>query len=208
MLKASIAPVACIGLICAVSAAPAQNLLDRAKQGVSDAAGAVERTVKRQTTPTPAAELEAGADKALEQLYAQSAETRELAEKSVAVLIFPKITKGGLMIGGQFGEGVMRQGDATLGYYNILGASYGLQIGGQQFSYAMFFLNDAALRHFEDNDGWEAGVGPTLVGGRDGWSSSMGTNDLQGDIVPVFFGQAGLMAGGGLQGTKITRLER
>jgi lipid-binding SYLF domain-containing protein len=208
MSKTPLVPLACIGLICAASAAPAEGLLDRARQGVSEAAGALDRAVDRQTAPTPAAELDAAADAALAQLREQSPEARELSEKAVAVLVFPKITKAGFMVGGQFGEGVMRRGEETIGYYNILGASYGLQIGGQQFSYAMFFLNDAAVRYFEDNEGWEAGAGPTLVGGREGWSASMGTNDLQGDIVPVFFGQAGLMAGGGLQGTKITRLER
>jgi lipid-binding SYLF domain-containing protein len=201
---------AALSLACLATASPAlgQGLLDRAAKGISDAANAVEETVERQLTPTPAAEIDRNVDAAYEQLLASSPEIRDLAEKSVAILVFPTVTKGGFMIGGQYGEGAMLQGGETTGYYSLAGISYGLQIGGQQFSYAMFFLNDAALQYFRNNNGWEAGTGPTLVGGREGWSASMGTNNLQGDIVPVFYGQAGLMAGVGLQGTKITKLER
>jgi len=198
----------CAILIAVGAAADAQSLLDRARKGVSDAASSVGEAIETQATPLTGAEIDARADAALERLYAESEEARDLGRMAVAVLVFPRITKGGLMVGAQYGEGAMREEGRTTGYYSIVGASYGLQIGGQVFSFAMFFLNEAGLAHFHENAGWEAGVGPTLVGGDKGWSSSMGTNDLQGDIVPVFFGQAGLMAGGGLQGTKITQIER
>jgi lipid-binding SYLF domain-containing protein len=199
---------ACAILIGAGAAADAQSLLDRARQGVSDAASSLGETIETQVTPLTGAEIDSRVDGALERLYAESEEARELGRIAVAILVFPRITKGGLMVGAQYGEGAMREEGRTTGYYSIAGASYGLQIGGQVFFFAMFFLNEAALAYFRENAGWEAGVGPTLVGGDTGWSSSMGTNDLQGDIAPVFFGQAGLMAGGGLQGTKITRVER
>ena len=210
MVQTSFLRLLCLActLIALGSGAQAQSLLDRARQGITDAAESVGQAIETQTTPLTGAEIDARADAALARLYAESEEARRLGDMAVAVLVFPRITKGGLMVGGQYGEGAMRQGERTTGHYSIVGASYGLQIGAQVFSFAMFFLNDAGLAHFQANKGWEAGVGPTLVGGDKGWSSSMGTNDLQGDIVPVFFGQAGLMAGGGLQGTKITRIER
>ncbi len=198
-----------------VQNAQSQSTLDNISEGVSDAADAVgsaaasagESVADAASGPT-AGEIESSADAALNELYAGSPEAEELGSKSVAILVFPTVTKGGLMIGGQYGEGAMRQGGKTTGYYSIAGASYGLQAGGQQFSYAMFFLNEDAFAYFKENSGWEAGSGPTLVGGDQGWSKSMGTNDLQGDIVPVFFGQEGLMAGAGLQGTKISRIEK
>ena len=62
----------------------------------------------------------------------------------------------------------------------------------------MFFLTEAALQYVRDTRGFELGVGPTIVGGDKGWSRSMGTNNLQGDIAVVFFGQEGMMAGGGV----------
>jgi lipid-binding SYLF domain-containing protein len=213
---ALLVPVLAAGLA-AIGSSPAgaSGLLDRAAAGLSGAAEAVGDAarsagdaIERQVEPTPAAQIDADVDAAFARLLADVPGAQALADQSVAMLVFPTITKGGFMIGGEYGEGAMRQDGETIGYYNIGAISYGLQIGGQQFSYAMFFLNEAALAYFEKNDGWEAGVGPTLVGGREGWSTAMGTNDLQGDIVPVFFGQAGLMAGAGLKGIKISRLSR
>lgn len=201
------ASIAIIGLA-APNAAQAQGFLDKVKEGVSDAAQAVGDSVSEATSGPTAGEIESGVNAALKRLYSESPEAKELGAKAVAILVFPKVTKGGLMVGGQYGEGAMRQGGKTTGYYSIAGVSYGLQIGGQQYSYAMFFLNDEAIQYLRENKGWEAGSGPTLVGGDEGWSSSMGTNDLQGDIVPVFFGQEGLMAGAGLQGTKISKIEK
>lgn len=198
-----------------VPSVSSQGLLDKVTEGVSGAAKKVGdvaetagETVLDVTDSATASEINSGADAVLAQLHASSPETIDLADQSVAILIFPKITKGGLMVGGQFGEGAMREDGNTTGYYSIAGASYGFQAGVQQFSYAMFFLNDQALEYFRKNNGWEAGSGPTLVGGDQGWSASMGTNDLQGDIVPIVFGQEGLMAGTSLQGTKISRIEK
>ncbi len=154
------------------------------------------------------AELDALVDSALEGLYASEPAAKELEGKSVAVLVFPEVLKGGVIVGGQYGEGAMRQGGKTTGYYSMAGASYGLQFGAQVFGYAMYFLNEKSLQFLQDSSGWEVGSGPTLVGGEEGWSAKMGTSDLEGDVAVVFFNQSGLMAGAGIQGTKITKVER
>lgn len=154
------------------------------------------------------AEIDAKVDAALAALYDQEPEARALGEKAVAILVFPEIVKGGVLIGGQYGEGALRIDGETHGYFSIASASFGLQIGGQTYGSALFILTEAGLQYLRDVDGWELGVGPTLVGGDKGWSRSMGTTDIQGDIAPVFFGQKGLMAGGGIQGSKISRIER
>lgn len=156
----------------------------------------------------PAAEIESKVASALEVLYAAEPGTQELAENSAGVLIFPDIVKGGVILGGQYGEGALRVDGRTRGYFSIAAVSYGLQVGAQQFGYAIFFLNEDALDQLDDSQGFELGVGPTLVGGDEGWSASMGTKDLQGDVAVVFFGQAGLMAGGSIEGSKITPIER
>lgn len=204
-----------IGCFSNAQSAYAENLLDKVTRGVSDAAkkaGDVAESageaVLDTTSGSSASEIDSAANAALDKLYSSSPEARDLSEEAIAVLVFPKVTSGGLVVGGQFGEGAMRENGATSGYYNIAGASYGFQAGVQQFSYAMFFMNDAALEYFRNNHGWEAGTGPTLVGGDQGWSASMGTNDLQGDIVPVVFGQEGLMAGTSLKGTKISKIDK
>ncbi len=218
MLRAKLAVgmvVAGLAHLSMVPSVSSQGLLDKVTEGVTGAAQKVGNaaqsageTVLHATDTATAPEIDAGVDAVLSQLHANSPETIDLSGQAVAILVFPKVTKGGLMVGGQFGEGAMREDGNTTGYYNIAGVSYGFQAGVQHFSYAMFFLNDQALEYFRNNDGWEAGSGPTLVGGDQGWSASMGTNDLQGDIVPIVFGQEGLMAGTSLQGTKISRIEK
>lgn len=166
------------------------------------------RAEEDKTLKKTAAEIDSGVNAALKSLYASEPEAKALANKAVAVLVFPEILKAGVIVGGQYGEGALRQGGKTTGYYSIASASIGLQFGAQTYGYAMYFLNQAALDYTRNNDGWEVGTGPTLVGGDKGWSSSMGTNDLQGDIAVVFFNQNGMMAGAGIQGSKISKIER
>ena len=96
-----------------------------------------------QSDAASGAEIDAGVNTALKTLYAVEPAAKDLAAKSIAVLVFPEIVKGGLIVGGQYGEGALRIGGKTKRYYSIAGASYGLQIGGQKFSYAMFFLTKA-----------------------------------------------------------------
>jgi len=60
--------------------------------------------------------------------------------------VFPGVTKAGLGIGGQYGEGALFKGGKAVAYYNTAGASYGLQAGAQTYGYAMFFMNEAALK--------------------------------------------------------------
>ena len=81
--------------------------------------------------------LEADARAAYNRLVAKVPAAKALGKNAVAVLVFPKITKAGLVVGGQFGDGVMLRGGKAVGYYNTSGASYGLQAGAQQFGYAL-----------------------------------------------------------------------
>ena len=92
-----------------------------------------------------AAEISGDAQAALKTLYAKVPAAKTIGAKAQAVLVFPKITKAGLGIGGQFGEGALIKGGKTVAYYNTTGVSSGLQAGAQQYGYAMFFMNDAAL---------------------------------------------------------------
>ena len=100
---------------------------------------------------------------ALKSLYAGNTAARLLGEKAIAVLVFPNIVKAGFMFGGQIGDGVLMKGGQPVGYYNSLAGSYGLQAGIQVFGYALFFMNDGALAYLDKSDGWEIGVGPSIV---------------------------------------------
>ena len=159
-------------------------------------------------TAASAAEIDRNAQKALEDLYAKSASAKTMGEKAVGILVFPGIVKGGFIVGGQYGEGALIKDGKTVAYYNTIAASYGLQAGLQKFGYALFFMNDSALKWIDKSDGWEIGVGPSIVVVDVGAAASMTSTTLQSDIYAFFFDQKGLMAGIGLQGTKITRLEK
>jgi lipid-binding SYLF domain-containing protein len=154
------------------------------------------------------AELERDAARALENLYAKQDAARMLGERAKAVLLFPNIVKAGFLFGGQVGEGVLIKGGKPAGYYNSLAASYGLQAGLQVFGYALFFMNDAALAYLDRSDGWEVGVGPSLVVVDAGFARTLTTTTLRDDVYAFAFDQKGLMAGLGLQGSKITKLSR
>jgi lipid-binding SYLF domain-containing protein len=146
------------------------------------------------------------ADQALQALYAAQPKARDLARRAKAVLVFPRIIKAGFLIGGQGGDGALRVGGRTVGYYNIAAASFGLQAGAQTFSYALFFMTDAALRYLENSDGWSIGSGPSVVVLDKGAAGSLTSTTLTQDVYAIPFGQRGLMAGIGLEGSKITHI--
>jgi lipid-binding SYLF domain-containing protein len=156
----------------------------------------------------PAADINRDVKIALEKLYTKSPSAKMLGEKAKGILVFPGIIKGGFMVGGQFGEGALLKDGKTAGYYNTLSASYGLQIGLQKYGYALFFMTDSALNWIDKSDGWEIGVGPSIVVMDTGAASSATTTTLQSEIYAVFFDQKGLMGGLGLQGTKITKMKK
>jgi len=145
---------------------------------------------------------------ALKKLYAKSASAKTLGEKAKGVLVFPTIVKGGFIVGGQYGEGALLKGGKTSGYYNTIQLSYGLQAGLQKHGYALFFMTEKALKWLDKSDGWEIGVGPTIVIVDVGAATSKTSTTLQADIYAFFFDQKGLMGGLGLQGTKINKIKK
>jgi len=152
--------------------------------------------------------LDADATRAYNTLSARVPAAKALGKDAVAVLVFPKITKAGFMVGGQFGEGALLRGGRPAGYYQTAGGSYGLQAGAQQFGYALFFMNEKALSALTAADGFEIGVGPSVVVVDEGMGKSATSVTMKDDVYAFIFGQKGLMAGIGLQGNKITKLDK
>ncbi len=155
-----------------------------------------------------AAEVRRDVHAALDKLYDRSPFARVLAETARGILVFPNVVQAGLVIGGQYGEGALVQGGRVVAYYNTAGASYGLQAGAQTYGYALFLMSDQALAYLDKSSGWEIGVGPTVVVVDEGMAKSLTTTTLSEDIYAFIFGQKGLMAGIGLHGNKITRVEK
>lgn len=155
-----------------------------------------------------AGELQRDAQAALNKLYAKNAAARTLQKQAVAILVFPSILKAGLGIGGQFGDGVLYRGGKAVAYYNTTGASYGLQAGAQRYGYALFFQNEAAVKSLDRSGGFELGVGPSLVVVDEAFAKQMTSKTMTHDIYAFIFDQQGAMAGLGIQGNKITRIDK
>lgn len=153
-----------------------------------------------------AEQIDAKVDLAYAQLLADSPTAQALDQRAVAVLIFPDIVKGGFGIGGQFGQGALRQAGATVGYYSIASASFGFQIGAQAYGQAIFFMTPQALDYLERSGGFEIGADANLAVATVGVGADVSSTTLQDPIVAVVFGQKGLMAGVTVEGSKITRI--
>jgi lipid-binding SYLF domain-containing protein len=154
-----------------------------------------------------AKELNSECTASLNTLYSSNPELKKLGAKSKGILIFPKITKAGFIVGGSGGDGCLRQAGKTVGYYQSAAGSIGLQAGVQWYGYAMFFLDEASLQNLLKSDkGWEVGTGPSLVVLDEGFGKSVTTATLKEGIAAWIFGQKGLMAGIGIQGSKITKI--
>ena len=154
-----------------------------------------------------AAELSSESQAALTQLYARVPFAKALGPKAHAVLVFPEVKKAGFVVGGQYGEGALLQKGKAVGYYKTTGGSVGLQAGAQTYGYALFFMNAAALKQLDKAGGFEIGVGPSFVVVDEGMGKSLTTTTADKDIYAFIFGQKGLMAGIGLQGNKLAKIQ-
>lgn len=145
---------------------------------------------------------------ALNQLYRTNAAARQLGPKAKGILVFPEITKGGLMVGGMAGNGALIRNDGTIrDFYQTAGASYGLQAGIQKYGYALFLMDSDAFANLNRSSGWEVGSSPSLVIVDEGRAASISTATINSGTYAFFFNQRGLMGGLGLQGSKITRID-
>ncbi len=140
-----------------------------------------------------AAELNREAQKALNALYAKNPGAKSIGKDAVAVLVFPSVVKAGLGIGGQYGEGVLYRSGKAVAYYNTAGASVGLQAGAQKYGYAMFFLSEDTLAYLDKSEGFEVGVGPSVVVADQGLAKSTTTTTVKDKIYAFIFDQKGAM---------------
>lgn len=152
-------------------------------------------------------DLDKDSDQALQILYKSNPAAEAISKKARAVLVFPNIVKAGLVFGGAYGEGELKIGSKVDGYYNSVTASWGLQAGAQSYGYVVFLMNDKALDYLRTSEGWEIGVGPTVVLVDQGVAKNLSTSTLKDDAYAFIFDQQGLMAGVSIEGTKISRIK-
>ena len=169
---------------------------------------AVTLAIPNRAVAASAAEIDRNAKNILQKLCAKSSSAKALSEKAKAILVFPTITKGGFVVGGLYGEGALMKGGKTVAYYSMVAASYGMQAGGQQYGSVLFFMTDSALSYLDRSDGWELGTGPSIVVVDKGAATGMSTTTARSDVYAFISDQKGLMAGLGLQGTKISKIQK
>lgn len=154
---------------------------------------------KRQT-------IDAGADATLARLTESVHGSRELLAKAQGALVFPEVISAGFWVGGQYGQGALRIGGRTAGYYSIAAASFGPQIGAQSKAIVMLFMTQEALSKFTSSRGWAAGVDATVAVLKIGANGNVDTSTATSPVEAFVLTNAGLMAGVSLEGSKISRL--
>ena len=148
------------------------------------------------------------AELVLQTLFEIDPDTISIYKNAPATLIIPRITKAGFVLGGAYGEGVLRINEAPVDYYSLASASYGLQIGAQQYSNIIFFMTEEALQKFRITDGWELGADAEVVFRDKGYSIGVSSKTISKPVYAVVFDQRGLLAGTSLVGAKYSRLIR
>jgi lipid-binding SYLF domain-containing protein len=159
------------------------------------------------TSGTAFASLTSESRAALSQLKSQNPAAAKVSSRALAVLVFPNVIKAGFMVGAQEGQGILFVQGRPNGRYRTVAASYGFQAGVQKYGYALFFMNQRAVDWINNTRGWEIGTGPSVVLVDKGMARSFTSDTLHSGIYAFTFDQRGLMAGLGVQGSKITRID-
>ncbi len=164
------------------------------------------------SNPTEAAskrhEIDAGVDGALNKLYTSTPGSYAQASKAKGILVFPSVIAAGLGIGGEYGEGSLREGGTSTGYYKTSTASLGLQIGAQSKAVFLMFMTQDALDKFQANDkGWTAGVDGSVAVAKTGANGTIDTATTDAPIIGFVLTNSGLMANLSFEGTKVSKLD-
>ncbi|MBO2972635.1 BPSL1445 family SYLF domain-containing lipoprotein [Burkholderia pseudomallei] len=151
--------------------------------------------------------IDASVDATLSRLYSTVRGSRELVAKSRGVLVFPDVIQAGLIIGGQTGNGALRVGGATVGYYNTSSLSVGLQAGAQSKAIVFLFMTQDALDKFRNSDGWAAGADASVALVKMGANGAIDTTTATAPVEVIVLTNAGLMGDVSISGTKVTKLK-
>ncbi len=151
--------------------------------------------------------INSSVDATLGKLYTQVSGSRELVSKARGILVFPNVVKAGFIVGGQYGEGALRVGGATTGYYNTTAVSVGLQAGAQSKALIFLFMTQDSLDTFRNRDGWSAGADASVAVLKLGANGAVDSTTATAPVQAFVLTNAGLMADLSVDGTKITRMK-
>lgn len=155
---------------------------------------------------TGAMELDARVNATMNYLFSTYPDTQDLAAKASGILVMPLMTEAGLWVGGAYGQGALQIDGVTVDYYSATQASVGFQVGAQQYAHALFFMTDEALSEFRRSPGWAAGADVQYAAIDQGGNMKIDTTTTRKPVIALVFGQAGLIAGASIKGTKYSRI--
>ncbi|VWC13488.1 putative lipoprotein [Burkholderia lata] len=151
--------------------------------------------------------IDASVNATLSRLYSTVPGSRELVAKSRGVLVFPNVLQAGFIVGGQSGNGSLRVGGSTVGYYNTSSLSVGLQAGAQSKAIVFLFMTQDALDSFRKSEGWAAGADASVAVVKVGANGAVDTTTATAPVEVLVLTNAGLMGDLSVNGTKVTKLD-
>jgi lipid-binding SYLF domain-containing protein len=154
------------------------------------------------------AELDVGVHETLRAFDALNPHNRHLLQHAAGALVFPRVTKGGAGIAGEYGEGALRIAGKTVGYYSLSSASIGLTLGAAKRSEVIVFMTQEALDSFTSSKGWAIGADTGVAMISKGGGGNYDTETLKKPVMGFAFAEKGLIGDLSLDGSKIDRIER
>ena len=154
------------------------------------------------------AEIDAGVQVAIQDFYEESPAGKILAEQAAGMLVFPRVVKAGIGVGGEYGEGALLVGGETVEYYNTASASIGFQLGAQVKTQVILFMTAESLDNFRNSDGWEAGVDGSVALVEFSAAEEISSNSVQDPIIGFILSNRGLMYNLTFEGSKMTKIDR
>src|SRR6478672_6347133 len=146
-------------------------------------------TAPQSAKAASAAEINDEVNATLRSFDKQNLSARELARKAAGFLVFPSVIKAGIGFGGEYGEGVLIVKGEPAGYYNIVSASFGFQLGIQSRSVIIMFMTEKALAGFRNAYGWKVGVDGSIVVVTVGAGGAIDTDTLTSPVIAFIFDQ-------------------
>lgn len=150
--------------------------------------------------------IDARVDSALDFMNREVPGAEDLSRSAAGVLVMPLVTEAGFGFGGSYGRGALRINGVTVDYYAAAAGTFGLQIGAQQYAHALFFMTETALQDFRTSNGWAAGGDVRYAINDRGGMLGVDTTTLTDPVIAIIFGQAGMIVGATIEGTRYTRI--
>jgi len=152
--------------------------------------------------------IDSRVERALVRFHEEVRGSEDLIAKAAGVLIFPKVVKAGIGIGGEHGEGVLQINGQNAQYYRLVSGSIGWQLGAQVKTELILFMNREVLDKFRRHDGWEAGVDASIAVVKLGAGGEVDTHTIDNPVIGFIISNKGLMYNLSFEGAKISKIDK